>query len=116
MNQPQPPQFSIAELGARFGAQQAQAYAEIITLEKQIAAQALTIQAMTKNEASLVDRIQDLEAEAVTLKAENMEREAQMEQTGLSPELVEIAAGASALIEEAYEEAEAAAALGSINA
>lgn len=49
-------------------------------------------------------------------KAENTEREAQMEQTGLSPELAEIAAGGSALIEEAYEDAEAAAALGSINA
>lgn len=95
MTNQQPP-FTIAELGAKFGPLLAQAYAEIITLEKQIAAQNVNIQLMTQDEAALVDRIQDLEAEAVTLKAENMEREAQMDQTGLSPELAEIAAGASA--------------------
>lgn len=67
--QPQPPQFGIAELGAKFGAQLGQAYAEIITMEKQLSAQALTVQQMTANEAALVDHIQVLEAELAELKA-----------------------------------------------
>ncbi len=56
------PQFSIAELGAKFGEQLAQAYAQIITLEKQLTAQALAIQSMTKNEVRLQGHIQELEA------------------------------------------------------
>ena len=63
-------QFSIAELGAKFGAQLSQSYAEIITLEKRLAAQALTIQAMTANEAALVDHIQNLEIEVKILEAD----------------------------------------------
>ncbi len=60
--QPHPPQFNIAELGAKFGAQEAQLYGQIITLEKQLTAQVLTIQQMTKNEARLQDHIEELEA------------------------------------------------------
>jgi predicted nucleic acid-binding Zn-ribbon protein len=55
------PQFTIAEVGAKFGEQQAQAYAQIITLEKQLADHVLTIQSMTKNEARLQDHIEALE-------------------------------------------------------
>ncbi len=50
------PQFNITELGAKFGAQDAQLYGQIITFEKQITAQALTIQAMTKNELTVFSR------------------------------------------------------------
>lgn len=60
---PQPPQFSIAELGAKFGAQLGLAYAEIITLEKTINALQAQIQEQAKNEARLHDHIQELEAE-----------------------------------------------------
>lgn len=59
----QPLQPSIAELGAKFGELLAQAYAQIITLEKQLTAHALTIQQLVKNEAALVDHIQKLEGE-----------------------------------------------------
>lgn len=67
-DQSQLPQFSIAELGARFGAQQAQDFAQIITLEKQVTAHIQTIQELTKNQAVLVDHIQQLEEELAGLK------------------------------------------------
>lgn len=95
--QPRPPQFSIAELGAKFGAQLGQAYAEIITMEKQLSAQALTIQQMTTNEMTLIDHIQDLEAELAELKAtiETLMAEPYRELAEaapiLSPEAAEIA-------------------------
>lgn len=53
--------FTIAELGAKFGPQLAQAYAEIITLEKQLQAHVLTIQQFTENEKMLLDKIDWLE-------------------------------------------------------
>ncbi len=95
-NQTQLPQFNITELGAKFGAQDAQLYGQIITFEKQLTAQALTIQAMTKNEAALVDRIQELEAESVELK-KSLEiminepyREREVEQAAMSPQAAEL--------------------------
>lgn len=57
------PQFTIAELGAKFGSQIAQVFSELITLEKVIESQQVQIQAVTKNEARLQGRIQELEAQ-----------------------------------------------------
>lgn len=57
----QSPSFSIAELGQKFGAQLAQAYAEIITLEKRLAER-------ERNEARLVGHIEDLKNEIEDLK------------------------------------------------
>lgn len=68
MNNNQQPQFTIVELGAKFGAQLAQNFGECITLEKIVTSQRLQIEAMTKNETSLVDHIQTLEAELSELK------------------------------------------------
>lgn len=89
-NQPQQPQFTIAELGAKFGAQQAQTLSELITAEKIIEVQRLQIEAMTKNEARLVDHIQDLKDELGLLQAKK--------RTSLSPEAAEIAEAGSAII------------------
>lgn len=95
--QPQPPQFSIAELGAKFGAQLGQAYAEIITMEKQLSVQALTVQQMTANEAALVEHIQDLEAELDILKADDR---AVADVSPMSEAAAEIALQAKKIIDE----------------
>jgi hypothetical protein len=104
-NQPQQPQFTIAELGAKFGAQQAQILSELITLEKIIESQRLQIEAMTKNEARLVDHSQDLEDELRKLKSENFElRQMRAEKRPLlSPEAAEIAEAGDAIIAAANE-------------
>jgi len=60
-NIPNQPQFTIAELGAKFGAQQAQAFADIITLEKQI-------DNLTQANDALHERVQVLEAELAELR------------------------------------------------
>ncbi len=64
----QQPQFTIVELGAKFGASQSQTYADLIMLEKTALSLQAQIEAMTKNEAALVDHIQNLEAELSELK------------------------------------------------
>lgn len=123
-DQSQPPQFSIAELGARFGAQLAEAYALTITKDKQLAAQATTIQELVANEAKLVSHIQDLEAQLAELKAtievliNEPPRERAEDTDVLSSKTAKIAKGGKTIIQgnnQYYEAAEAAAALGSIN-
>lgn len=74
-DQPQQAPFTIAELGARFGAQLGQVYADIIILEKQLSAQALNIQELTANESRLVDHIQAIEAQLSELKAAKVAEE-----------------------------------------
>lgn len=91
----QQPQFTIAELGSKFGAQQAQVFGELITLEKIIKSLQTQIEAMTKNEARLVENIQDLEEDISLFKLENTElkeiiEELQSLQTQLRVELTEI--------------------------
>jgi chromosome segregation ATPase len=82
--QPQPPQFSIAELGAKlgakFGAQLGQANAEIIALEKVVEAQRLQIQSMTARDGDLTENIEDLEADISVLKNENLDLGQEIEQ------------------------------------
>lgn len=108
--QPQPPQFTIAELGAKFGEPLGQAYAENIILGKQLQlqqAQILVLQA----------RIAELEVEVA-------EPEPQQTPHGsMSPKSAAIAAEGSAIAqaqtqidEKDLTDAESAAALGSINA
>lgn len=110
--QPQPPQFTVAELGAKFGEPLGQAYAENIILGKQLQlqqAQILVLQA----------RIAELEAQQ---PPEVVEIEPQQPRPGsMSPEAAAIAAEGSAIAQaQTYEkdltDAESAAALGSINA
>jgi len=99
-SQPQSqPQFTIAELGAKFGASLAQTFSEIITLEKIIKSQQRQIQAMVENEARFADHIQDLENELALLKSENYELQ-QAQPLKLSPEAAKYAAQGKAIINE----------------
>lgn len=68
--QPQQPQFSIAELGAKFGVQLGQANAEIITLGKTISALQAQIQEQAQVEVRLAENNQNLEDELALLKSE----------------------------------------------
>ncbi len=96
----QPPQFNIAELGAKFGAQQAQDYAQIITLEKQITAQTLTIQQMTKNEARLQGHIQELEAKVAEFTTKEYDFVDHIQE--LEAELVELKKSLETMVNEPY--------------
>ncbi len=84
----QQPQFTIAELGSKFGAQQAQVFSELITLEKMIESQRVQIQEMTKVEARLVKNAQDLEEDISLFNLENTEFKEIIEE--LQSELTEI--------------------------
>lgn len=66
----QPPQIITPdELAAKWSNLLNQAFIQIITLEKQLAAQAASIQEMTTKETVLVENIQALEAELAELKS-----------------------------------------------
>lgn len=101
--QPQPPPFTIAELGAKFGEPLGQAYAENIILGKQLQLQ---------------------QSQILVLQARIAELEAQQSSNGsMSPEAAAIAAEGSAIAQAQTQtnelvltDAESAAALGSINA
>ena len=97
MIEQQSPQFSIGELGAKFGAQLAQAHAENITLEKTIQTLQSQIQMMTQNEKRLADHIEDLENDLASLRVELDEM---VPASLLSAEAAEIAAQGSAIIKE----------------
>jgi chromosome segregation ATPase len=86
-------QPTIAELGAKFGAQLSQAYAELITLEKQIAAQGQNIQKLAQSEARLQRQIETIEAELNDLRSENFDLEE------LAEERQEFAAEQQALVD-----------------
>jgi chromosome segregation ATPase len=103
----QQPQFTIAELGAKFGSQIAQTLSELITVEKIIESQRLQIEAMAKNEDRLKDHIQDLEDELRELKSENFElRQMRTKKRPLlSPEAAEIAEAGDAIIATANDKA-----------
>lgn len=77
------------ELSAKWSNLLNQAFIQIITLEKQLRAQADYIQKMTANEAVLVQNLQDLEDELIELKSSP---------PPLSPAQREIAAQGSAII------------------
>lgn len=92
----QQPQFTIAELGAKFGALQgqilAQTLAELITLEKMVQTLQSQIQAMTKNEARFIEHIQDIEEQLAELKVANDNI------PHMSEEMIKIASEGSAVI------------------
>jgi len=69
--------FSIADLGAKFGAQAAQTFSEVIRLERLMAARQVQIQELSQNEAKLAEYIEDLEAELRELRSKNIELEDQ---------------------------------------
>jgi hypothetical protein len=77
-NTQQQPQFTIAELGAKFGAQQAQILSDLILAEKIIESLRAQIQDMTRNETKLTDHIQDLESDFALLKSEKFELEEEL--------------------------------------
>lgn len=96
MTNQQPQQITPDELSAKWSNLLNQAFIRIITLEKQLAAQATFIQEMTKNEVDLVDHVQDVEAELAELKNAPYK---------LSQEAAEIAIEGSAIIADGKETA-----------
>jgi archaellum component FlaC len=80
------PQFTIAELGAKFGAQLGQIFSELITAEKEIQTQRIQIQEITKTEKRLAEHVQDLEDELASLKSENFELQQMAKRQNASPE------------------------------
>ncbi len=83
------PQITPDELAAKWSNLLNQAFIQIITLEKQLTAQAAFIQEMTVNETALVQNIQELEDKLIELKSSSHT---------LSPAQREIAAQGSAII------------------
>ncbi len=63
------PSITPDELSAKWSILLNQAFIQIITLEKQLAAQAVLIQEMTANEVALVQNLQALEDELAELKS-----------------------------------------------
>ncbi|MHC4397132.1 MAG: hypothetical protein ACYS1A_15945 [Planctomycetota bacterium] len=106
MTNDQQPQFTIAELGAKFGIYLGEALSGQINLERMIESQQVKIQEMTTNEARLVEHIQDLEDDIALLRDENFELKAELAEIeadkrgSLSAEAAEIAAEGSAIIKE----------------
>jgi predicted nuclease with TOPRIM domain len=101
------PDFTIAELGAKFGAQQGQVFSELITLEKIVASQQAQIENMTQNESRLTDHIQDLEEEVSLLRSRifELEETEAMKKPAMTPELAAIAAEGSAIVNQKEEAA-----------
>ncbi len=90
------PQITPDELASKWSNLLNQAFIQIITNEKQLAAQAILIQEMTVNETALVQNLQELEDELIELKSSPHI---------LSPEQREIAAQGSAIIADGKEKA-----------
>ena len=90
------PQITPDDLAAKWSNLLNQAFIQIITLEKQLAAQATFIQKMTANETALVENIQALESELSELKSSP---------PPLSQAAAEIAAEGSAVIADGKEKA-----------
>jgi len=89
-------QITPDELAAKWSNLLNQAFIQVISLEKQLAAQAIFIQEMTKNEVDLVENIQILEDELAELKNSPH---------SLSQEAAEIATEGSAIIAAGKEKA-----------
>lgn len=96
MTADQQPPFTIEELGAKFGVQLSQAYAELITLEKVIVSQRAKIEAMIQNEMEMTARIHEIEIELVELRAATKEV---VNPHALSEAAAEIAAEGKAIID-----------------
>lgn len=96
-------QFTIGELGAKFGSQMGQVLSELIVLEKVTETQQAEIREVTE------DKI-NLENELALLKSEiyELQHELQRAQNTLSPEAAEIAAQGGAIIANEKEKAASA--------
>ncbi len=90
------PQITPDELAAKWSNLLNQAFIQIITLEKQLAAQAAFIQEMTTNETAIVENITFLENELAELKSSPH---------SLSQIAAEIATEGSAIIADGKEKA-----------
>jgi predicted nucleic acid-binding Zn-ribbon protein len=97
-NTQQQPQFTIAELGAKFGAQQAQMLSDLILAEKLIESLRAQIQDMTRNETKLTDHIQDLESDFALLKSEKFELEEELAARPTPEQLADLEAQVDELI------------------
>lgn len=96
-------QFTVAELGSKFGSQMGQILSELIVLEKLVEAQQAQIREMTEDKANLQYQIHDLENELAQLKSEIYEL--QRAQNTLSPEAAEIAEQGKGIIANEKEKA-----------
>jgi chromosome segregation ATPase len=96
-------QFTIAELGSKFGGLMAQGLSELIVLEKLVEGQQAQIQEITEDKANLQYQIHDLENELAQLKSEIYKL--QRAQSTLSSEATEIAASGKKVIANEKEKA-----------
>jgi cell division protein FtsB len=86
-------QPTIEDIGAKWGGLLNQAFVSIVALEKELKSAQAQIQEMTKNEARLIENIQDLEDELA----------ARIPSYTLSPEGAKIASEAREIIQSASE-------------
>lgn len=93
-------QFTIAELGAKFGAQMGQVLSELIVFEKVIEAQQVQIREMTEDKINLENELTLLKSEIYSLQ-----HELQRVQNTLSSEATEIAAQGKGIIANEKEKA-----------
>ena len=101
-------QFTIIELGAKFGGQMGQVLSELIVLEKLVEAQQAQIQELIENKTSLENELAQSKSEIY-----NLQHELQKTQNALSSEAAEIAAQGKAVID--YEDTETIASFAAAN-
>ncbi|KKL73102.1 hypothetical protein LCGC14_2078270 [marine sediment metagenome] len=93
-------QFTIAELGAKFGGQMGQVLSELIVLEKLVEAQQAQIQELIENKTSLENELAQSKSEIY-----NLQHELQKNRTALSSEAAEITEQAREIIANEKEKA-----------
>lgn len=93
-------QFTIAELGAKFGSQMAQVLSELIILEKVVEAQQAQIREMTEDKTNLENELTLLKSDIYGLRYELEQAE-----NTLSSEATEIAAQGKEIISNEKEKA-----------
>lgn len=93
-------EFTIAELGAKFGSQMGQVLSELIVLEKVVEAQQAQIREITEGKINLENELAQLKSEIYELR-----HELQKAQNTLSSEATEIAAQGKEIISNEKEKA-----------
>lgn len=94
------PQFTVAELGAKFGSQMGQVLSELIIFEKMAEAQRAQIREIAEDKTNLENELAQLKSEIYSLQ-----RELQKAQNTLSSEATEIAAQGKEIISNEKEKA-----------
>jgi len=87
--------YTVAELGAKFGEHQAQAFGELIMLEKTVASLHAQIEVMKQNEGALIDHIQEIEVKLAVLESTHVDKSLDM-----SEELSMLAEEGTAILSE----------------